>query len=185
MRRFLRLILISYIALQARAAHAQTPSSTQPTAQALTLLKKNCFACHNPEKKKGHLLLTSRDLAMRGDDEGPVIIPGKASESRLIQALSPEADPHMPPKKQLDPQEVSSLRAWIDAGAPWDDSLLATAAPTTRPVTLGALPPSYRPVLAIAGSLHLVGFAVILLMVHPIRPLFPAVESKPVPAVAI
>ena len=117
----------------------------------LLVLKDNCFACHNTEKHKGGLILTSRADLLRGNKDGPVVVLNKSEESRLIKALEAEADPHMPPKKQLAADEMAMLRAWIDAGAPWDEKLLEASA-TTRPVELRALPAEYRPVLALALS---------------------------------
>jgi WD40 repeat protein len=134
----------------ARADTAPAPT-TQP-AHALLILRDNCFSCHNPEKKKGKLILTSREAALRGNEDGPAFVPSKADKSLLTQVLEPDADPHMPPKKQLAADEVAALRNWIDAGAPWDEKILAAALPSTRPVQLGPLPASYRPVLALALS---------------------------------
>ncbi|HCE06376.1 MAG TPA: hypothetical protein DEQ62_08580, partial [Verrucomicrobiales bacterium] len=38
------------------------------TPEAMVLLKSNCFSCHNPEKEKGGLDLTSREAIMAGGD---------------------------------------------------------------------------------------------------------------------
>ena len=121
-------------------------------AQAVLLLKENCFSCHNPDKHKGELVLTTRDSALKGNENGPAVVPGNSGDSRLIQVLSADADPHMPPKKQLAAEHVAQLRAWIDAGAAWDERLLLSAAAATRPVQFRSLPAAYRPVLAVAVS---------------------------------
>src|SRR6266480_3172361 len=120
--------------------------------KALLIIKENCQSCHNAEKHKGGLQLTSRDLALKGSDDGPVLQPGKSSASKMIEVLAPASDPHMPPKGQLTAAEIEILKQWIDAGANWPVQL-ATTAPATRPVVLQPLPQSYRPVLAIALSL--------------------------------
>lgn len=119
----------------------------------MLVLRDNCLSCHNPEKKKGKLLLTSRADALRGNESGPALVPGKPDDSLMVKALAPDADPHMPPKKQLSAGDVAALRAWVEAGAPWDESVLnAASSPTTRPVELHALPATYQPVLAVALS---------------------------------
>ena len=54
------------------------------TPEAMALLKANCFSCHNPDKKKGELDLTTREGLLRGGEEGKVVVPGKAAASRLV-----------------------------------------------------------------------------------------------------
>jgi mono/diheme cytochrome c family protein len=98
------------IAWCARAEPAAPPA---PTAQAMAVLRDNCVGCHNPEKKKGKLLLTSRADALRGNEDGPALAPGKPDESLLLKVLAAGADPHMPPKKQLSDADVAALRGWI------------------------------------------------------------------------
>jgi WD40 repeat protein/mono/diheme cytochrome c family protein len=133
------------------AAPATQPAAAARANLAMQLLRDNCIACHNPEKHKGGLILTSRASALKGNGDGPAFVPGKAAESRLIEALSPDADPHMPPKKQLPAEQIAALREWIDGGASWDETFLTQApAATTRPVVLHALPEAYQPVLAVA-----------------------------------
>src|SRR3989440_7535102 len=131
-------------------AQAAKPDPGQ-TLRAMGLLKDNCLACHNPEKKKGKLILTTREGALAGGENGAVIVPGQSAASRLLAVLSPDSDPHMPPKGQLTPDEVATLRGWIESGAAWEQSALAKATiSATRPVTLRALPASYHPILAMA-----------------------------------
>ena len=123
------------------AVHAGTP-------EAMSLLKANCFSCHNPSKKKGGLDLTTRKATLRGSEEGKVLLPGKASASRLIQVLQSAADPHMPPKDQLSPSAIGALEKWVNAGAKWNASLLKDRARPTHD-KLTTLPKGYTPVLAV------------------------------------
>lgn len=143
---------------RARALAAPAPSATRPSSGAtvaggLRILKQDCFSCHNPEKRKGGLALTSREAALKGGESGPAVVPGRAGESLLLRALAADAEPHMPPKKQLAPDAVAAVRDWVDAGAPWDaDALAAPAAPVAAPLRFRELPIAYRPVLAVALS---------------------------------
>lgn len=121
-------------------------------AAAMTILRAHCFGCHNVEKKRGQLDLTSRDAAIKGGENGPAFKPGKGSDSPLIKLLAPGADPHMPPKKQLPDTLIASLRGWVDAGAPWDAGVLKLLTRETKPDELKALPASYTPVLTVALS---------------------------------
>ena len=119
-------------------------------AAAMTILRAHCFNCHNVDKKRGQLDLTSREAALKGGENGPAFKSGRASDSLLIKQLAPGSDPHMPPKKQLPDKLIAALRSWVDAGAPWDAGVLKLLTRETKPEELKALPASYTPVLALA-----------------------------------
>jgi hypothetical protein len=60
---------------------------------------------------------------LRGGNSGPALKSGKATESRLFQAVLrdvPGVKP-MPPGAALTADETQTIRTWIDAGAPWSD----------------------------------------------------------------
>jgi mono/diheme cytochrome c family protein len=85
------------------------------------ILAKHCIACHGAKKQRSSLRLDSVRAARLGGNAGPALVPGKSSESRLIQAVtgSNEEVAVMPPKgPRLSAREVALLRAWIDGGAP-------------------------------------------------------------------
>jgi len=42
-------------------------------AETMHLLHNNCISCHNPEKHKGGLQLTTREGLLKGGDDGAVI----------------------------------------------------------------------------------------------------------------
>src|SRR3954467_10777861 len=82
-------------------------------------LRKRCVECHNPQKSRGGLDLTTRARLLRGGDQGEAIVPGKAEKSLLIEQIT-GAKPSMPRKgAPLSAAELADLRRWIDAGAPW------------------------------------------------------------------
>lgn len=116
--------------------------------QAVALLRSECSACHNTDKKKGGLLLTSREGLLAGGSEGAVVTPGKPDSSKLLATLAAEADPHMPPKGQLSSDQIQLLRRWIQAGVPWEIPKPSASIPSPAPLALGALPTTYTPVLA-------------------------------------
>ncbi|NBW85635.1 MAG: hypothetical protein EBR23_02090, partial [Planctomycetia bacterium] len=92
------------------------------------LLVNRCVKCHGAEKQEGGLRLDARGPALKGGDSGPVIEPGKATESRLIHLVTGgEPENPMPPEgERLGSEQVAVLRAWIDQGAPWpEDGQLA------------------------------------------------------------
>src|SRR5919205_23166 len=51
------------------------------------LLAQNCYSCHGDTAQQSGLRLDLRQNALRGGDYGPVIVPGKSLESRLIRRL--------------------------------------------------------------------------------------------------
>lgn len=121
-------------------------------AQAMGLLKTQCLGCHNADKLKGGLSLETRDLALQGGDNGPALLAGNADGSPLITSLSAEGEAHMPPKKQLPEKQIHLLKAWINAGAPWDEVALQQFGELTPADQLADLPASHAPAAALALS---------------------------------
>jgi hypothetical protein len=110
--------------LHGSRAHAEGPPSSNGSPeqffreQALPILKQHCFACHShgAGKAKGGLVLDSRSGWEKGGDSGPVVVPGNAAESLLIQAVR-YADLEMPPKGKLSAEAIAILERWVNDGA--------------------------------------------------------------------
>ncbi|HTD67634.1 MAG TPA: DUF1549 domain-containing protein, partial [Candidatus Limnocylindria bacterium] len=77
------------------------------------LFDVNCVKCHGVIEQKSGLELDTPEAVLKGGDDGPVVVPGKPEKSRLYQYLSPDSDPHMPPKKQLTDVQREAVREWI------------------------------------------------------------------------
>ncbi|MBC8164319.1 MAG: DUF1549 domain-containing protein, partial [Bryobacteraceae bacterium] len=90
--------------------------------QAVAILEANCNQCHTKALSMSGLDLSSREAALKGGSRGAVIIAGKASESKLIDAVERKGKLAMPPTKTLSAAEVDTLRRWIDQGAIWPES---------------------------------------------------------------
>jgi cytochrome c553 len=85
--------------------------------EARKVLAENCLGCHGVAKMSG-LDLRTRETALAGGRRGAALVPGKASQSLLYQAVARQGDLHMPPgSKTLAGAQVDLIRAWIDAGA--------------------------------------------------------------------
>jgi hypothetical protein len=82
------------------------------------LLAKNCYTCHT-EARAGGLQMDHRDGMMRGDKDGPVVVPGKPDQSRLIQAIRYTGSVKMPPSGKLPDEEIAILESWVRDGAVW------------------------------------------------------------------
>ncbi len=93
-------------------------SQTLPET-AVGILTRNCNGCHSGSVQMSDLQLTSREAILKGGKRGPAIVTGDAANSRLYQFVSRAAQPNMPPGKLLPPQDIASIRKWIDGGAIW------------------------------------------------------------------
>ena len=95
------------------------------------LLAEKCGACHGALEQQAGLRLDAGVLIRQGSEEGPVIVVGNSSESRLIQrVMASDSDERMPPEgegESLTAEQVSLLTAWINAGAksPPDEAIPA------------------------------------------------------------
>ena len=85
------------------------------------IFEQACNQCHGPKKAMGQLRLDERGPALKGGISGPVIIPGKGQESRLVQRLlGLGGEARMPLGGQpLTEAQINLIRAWIDQGADW------------------------------------------------------------------
>lgn len=116
------LCLLPALSLPAMSAPEDEPIFS---AAVQKVLAEKCLSCHNADKKKGKLDMTSLELMLKGgDSEKPGIVPGKPDESEILRRihLPLEDDDHMPPedKPQLTAPETALLRWWVEAGAPAD-----------------------------------------------------------------
>ena len=100
------------------------------------LLIKHCLACHGSKKQESGLRLDTPAGWARGGELGPAIVPGKPSDSRLIQAVN-YSDPSlkMPPRGKLSPTEIADLTRWIQRGA-FDPRRLTPDTATAKRMTL-------------------------------------------------
>jgi hypothetical protein len=81
------------------------------------LLENKCFSCHNPDKKKGGLELTSYSGLMNGGSGGAVVDAGNPQASRLWTCSSKKEEPYMPPEgAPLEAKDLALLSKWIAGG---------------------------------------------------------------------
>ncbi|MBL7730498.1 MAG: DUF1553 domain-containing protein [Chitinophagaceae bacterium] len=90
--------------------------------QVKPIFNKKCIACHGGVKQQGGFSLLFREEALAKTESGKyAIVPGKPSESELINRIT-ETDPEerMPYKHEpLSATEISILKKWIKQGAEW------------------------------------------------------------------
>jgi hypothetical protein len=108
---------------------APAPTARAQTGQQLfeskvrPILVNRCGRCHGEAKPKAGLQLTTRAGALKGGAGGPVLVPGDAARSRLIQAVRRDSELKMPPsdKDRLSSAEIEVLARWVAEGAPWPE----------------------------------------------------------------
>jgi hypothetical protein len=97
-----------------------TPTAIAPSdATGLTwdngvaaMFQAKCTACHGPAAAAAGLNLSTYADTMKGSTNGPVIIPGDGTNSKLIVVQSGGNHPAV-----FLPEEIADLIAWINAGA--------------------------------------------------------------------
>ncbi|MDB6076299.1 MAG: hypothetical protein JWO82_46, partial [Akkermansiaceae bacterium] len=65
--------------------------------QVLPIFQQSCLNCHNPDKAKGGLDLSSFSGAMKGSSGGKVVEPGDTG-SKLLACVMQTSDKKMPPE---------------------------------------------------------------------------------------
>ncbi len=84
------------------------------------ILVEHCYECHSADqKRKGGLLLDTKEGTLKGGDTGPSLVAGNPSKSLLIEAVKwTNPDLKMPPKHKLSDAQITDLETWIASGAP-------------------------------------------------------------------
>jgi hypothetical protein len=82
----------------------------------LPLFEQACLNCHNPDKTKGGLDLSTFAAAMKGGSSGKIVEPGDVA-STLVNIVKQTAEPKMPPEgDKLNPAQIDLLVKWIEGG---------------------------------------------------------------------
>jgi hypothetical protein len=83
----------------------------------LPLVEANCSKCHNTDKKKADLDLTSYQGALKGSGSGVVLVSGNLDGSKLWKAVTHAEEPNMPPNRpKLDDKDLDLFKKWILGG---------------------------------------------------------------------
>lgn len=84
--------------------------------QVFPIFQQACLNCHNPDKTKGGLDLSSFAGTMKGSSGGKIVEPGDVASS-LIAVVEQTAEPKMPPEgDKLSAGQIDLLRKWIEGG---------------------------------------------------------------------
>lgn len=81
------------------------------------IFEQSCNNCHNPDKQKGDLDLSTYSATMRGGSGGKIAEPGDGVSSSLYGVVSHTLEPKMPENgDKIDKKQIDLIRAWIDGG---------------------------------------------------------------------
>jgi hypothetical protein len=166
---------------------AHTQEKITYTDHVLPLVEQHCAKCHNPDKKKGDLDLTSYSGALKGGGSGVVVVSGNPDSSKIIKALTHAEEPNMPPNKPpLPEKELAVFRKWIAGGLLETSGSKAIAAKPSVDLTLKLSdagkpdgPPPMPKELPIEPVVHTVrGYAINGLAASPWAPLVAVAGQK-------
>src|SRR5687767_13109036 len=83
----------------------------------LPVVEANCAKCHNSDKKKGDLDLTSYGAALAGGASGKVVVAGDSDGSKVWKVINHLEDPPMPPKSsKMADKDLAVFKKWIAGG---------------------------------------------------------------------
>ncbi len=81
-----------------------------------SIFQQSCLNCHNPDKTKGGLDLSSFAGTLKGSSGGKIVEAGDVNSS-LIAVLQQTSEPKMPPEgDKLSSGQIDILRKWIEGG---------------------------------------------------------------------
>ena len=119
------ILLVVYLRLTGGPAQAPAIAAPAPTTQAtsvsfakdvLPILEGRCVKCHGGGRTEAGLSLKSYADVIKGAADGPVVTPGQAANSLLVEVISSGAMPKNSPR--LLPTEIQTISTWVAAGAP-------------------------------------------------------------------
>lgn len=101
-----------------------TEAATQPAAGGATvsfasdilpIFESRCIGCHGGERTQEGLDLKTHASLIAGSDNGPVVVPGDAANSLLVEMVATQKMPKRGPK--LTPPQIQLITDWINQGA--------------------------------------------------------------------
>jgi mono/diheme cytochrome c family protein len=115
-------------------APVRPPPSTAPApggkvdfvAHVKPILESRCVKCHGPVRPTNGYRIYTKEFAFKpGDSDEAPIVAGRSSASNLYQLITAKDPDHRMPQKgpPLAPEQIATIRRWIDQGAVWPDNL--------------------------------------------------------------
>ena len=81
------------------------------------VFEQSCNSCHNPDRARGGLDLTSMNAILAGGSSGDVSLPGDPDASLLYLLPARLQEPHMPPRgDKIENSQLMLIKNWIAQG---------------------------------------------------------------------
>ena len=80
----------------------------------LPVFRNACLRCHNPDKAKGDLDLSTFTALLNGGGSGIIVESGDSGASKLMKVVTHEEEPEMPPNGKLEDKEIAIIKQWIE-----------------------------------------------------------------------
>lgn len=167
LRASLRLCTVALVTFATLTSAEDAPPNFQE--HVLPIFQQHCTTCHNPDKKKAGLDLSSVAAIQAGSSGGDIARAGTPDSSVLYMVMDHEDgyEPMPPKKPKLDAKTLGVIHAWIAGGmidraggksglrdVSFDLAAGSAARPDTVAIPSGLAPPTSAPapVLAVATS---------------------------------
>ena len=99
-----------------------TPAKVDFGRDVLPIFREQCGDCHGPAKQRAGMRLDRRSSVMKSFSRR--VVPGSSDNSFVYHRLVGDGyGPQMPPTGALRPEQIATVKAWIDQGAEWPDAL--------------------------------------------------------------
>ena len=82
----------------------------------LPIFRNKCLKCHNADKMRADLDLSTYEATMNGSGNGPVLAGGDPDSSQLYKVVAHLEKPTMPPKDKLPDKEIEVIKNWVAGG---------------------------------------------------------------------
>ena len=112
-------ISIAVVCLSAAGPPAAADGPVTYQTHVRKIFRDHCASCHNRNRARAGLDLTSYGGAIQGSSSGRVLMKNDPEDSVLYLCISHQEQPAMPPGKDpLDDEILETVRIWIETGLP-------------------------------------------------------------------
>ena len=104
------------------AAATETPAADTSVSTGVSyvndvypIFEERCIKCHGVESTKEGLDMLTYDNLLAGSRNGPVLVPGNATESLLVELVVEGEMPNRGPA--LSAEQIQTITDWVNQGA--------------------------------------------------------------------